>query len=125
MVALSDPRPGLLEISQGSRQIWYGGATCQPALAPTAYMEAMEANDHIAALERDGHLLLSAASVSQSGRRGPLVPRMAMRDLLAHIGFVHHCAGGYVQNGRTEMVDEPDEAGMIAVAPPDDDLRQG
>jgi Mycothiol maleylpyruvate isomerase N-terminal domain len=52
----------------------------------------------------------------------PSCPGWAMRDLLAHIGFVHRWVAGYVQNGRTEMVDEPDEAGVLAAAPPDYEL---
>jgi uncharacterized protein (TIGR03083 family) len=123
MAALSDPRPGLLENSQGiqANPVRRGDPPTRPR-ARTAYMEAMEANDHIAALERDGHLLLSAAQSASLDAAVPACPGWAMRDLLAHIGFVHHWAGGYVQNGRTEMADEPDEAGVIAVAPPDDEL---
>jgi uncharacterized protein (TIGR03083 family) len=85
-------------------------------------MEAMEATDHVAALERDGHLLLRAAQSAGLDAPVPSCPGWAMRDLLAHIGFVHRWAAGYVQNGRTEMVDEPDEAGVLAAAPPDYEL---
>ncbi len=85
-------------------------------------MEAMEANDHVAALQHDGHLLLSSAQSAGLDAAVPTCPGWVIRDLLAHIGFVHRWAAGYVQTGRIEMADEPDEAGVIAAAPADDEL---
>ena len=82
----------------------------------------MDAHDHVAALDRDGHLLLDAAQSAGLDDPVPMCPGWALRDLLAHIGFVHHWAAGYVREGRTEMVDEPDEAGVLAAAPADHEL---
>jgi uncharacterized protein (TIGR03083 family) len=85
-------------------------------------MEAviMGVDEHIAALDRDGRLLVGAARSAGLEAPVPSCPGWVVRDLLAHIGFVHRWAAGYVQTGRTEMVEEPDEPGLLAAAPPDD-----
>jgi uncharacterized protein (TIGR03083 family) len=80
----------------------------------------METNEHIAALEHEGQLLLAAARSADLESPVPSCPGWVLRDLLAHIGFVHRWATKYVDQGVTEMVAEPDEAGVLALAPPDD-----
>jgi uncharacterized protein (TIGR03083 family) len=85
-------------------------------------MECLGVNEYVTVLERDGHLLLSAAQTAGLDAPVPSCPGWLVRDLLAHIGFVHRWATGYVQQGFTEMVPEPDEPGVLVTAPPDHEL---
>jgi uncharacterized protein (TIGR03083 family) len=85
-------------------------------------MEVMETDEYIAVLERDGQLMLSVARTADLHDTVPSCPGWVLRDLLAHIGFVHRWATDYVKEGLIDMVAEPDEAGVLAAAPPDDDL---
>ncbi len=82
----------------------------------------MEVEEHIAALDREGQLLVAAARSASLDASVPSCPRWVVRDLLAHIGFVHRWAAGYVRTGRNEMVEGPDEPALLAAAPPDDRL---
>lgn len=83
----------------------------------------MEVNDYVAVLEQDGHLLLSAAQSADLASPVPSCPGWVLRDLLAHIGFVHRWAASYIEADEPLPPDEgPDEAGVLAGAPPDTEL---
>ena len=86
----------------------------------TSYYTArtMQTTDHIKALEREGQLLVAAAKSAGTTAPVPSCPGWEVRDVLAHIGFVHRWAARYVAEGLTEMVDEPDEATILSAAPP-------
>ncbi len=83
---------------------------------------AMRTADYISALDREGQLLVGAASSAGLGAPVPSCPGWAVRDLLAHIGFVHRWAARYVAEAATEMVEEPDEKAVLSAAPPDEEL---
>jgi uncharacterized protein (TIGR03083 family) len=76
--------------------------------------------DHVKALDREGQLLVAAARSAGVHAPVPSCPGWEVRDLLAHIGFVHRWAARYVAEGLTEMVEEPDEAAVLSAAPSDD-----
>jgi uncharacterized protein (TIGR03083 family) len=82
----------------------------------------MGTTDHVKALELEGQLLVAAARSAGTHAPVPSCPGWEIRDLLAHIGFVHRWAARYVAEGLTEMVEEPDEAALLAAAPPDDEI---
>jgi uncharacterized protein (TIGR03083 family) len=82
----------------------------------------VEVGEHIGALDRDGRLLLDAARASGLDAPVPTCPDWRVRDLLAHVHYVHRWAAAYVADALTEMVPEPDEAELLAIAPPDDAL---
>jgi uncharacterized protein (TIGR03083 family) len=82
----------------------------------------MEIEAHIAALDREGQLLVDAAR--SAGPDAPVAscPGWRTRNLLAHIGFVHRWATSYVATPLMEMVDEPDEPEILARRPIDEEL---
>ncbi len=82
----------------------------------------MEIADHIACLRSEGELLAEAAERSSLGAPVPACPGWRVRDLLAHLGFVHRWATGYVAEERTEMTPEPGEEEIIRLAPADESL---
>jgi len=82
----------------------------------------MEIGQHIAALDSDGRLLLDAARASGLDASVPTCPSWRVRDLLAHVHYVHRWATAYVADALTEMVPEPEETELLAGAPPDDAL---
>jgi uncharacterized protein (TIGR03083 family) len=82
----------------------------------------MRTTDYISALDREGQLLLGAANSAGLDAPVPSCPGWEVRDLLAHIGFVHRWAARYVAEPLTEMVEEPDEKAVLSAAPPDDVL---
>lgn len=82
----------------------------------------MDTRDHIRALRREGHLLLDAAASSGLSAAVPSCPGWRVRDLLAHIHYVHRWAAAYVTYGLAEMASEPPEDELLAGAPPDDSL---
>jgi uncharacterized protein (TIGR03083 family) len=82
----------------------------------------MEIADHIACLRSEGELLAEAAERSSLSAPVPTCPGWRVRDLLAHLGFVHRWAMGYVAEGRTEMTPEPGEEEIIRLAPADESL---
>jgi len=82
----------------------------------------MELDGYIAALEREGQLLVEAGRSGRLDSPVPTCPGWVLGDLLAHIGYVHRWATAYIRDGLTEMVDEPDEVGVRASAPLDDQL---
>lgn len=79
----------------------------------------MEVEAHIAALDREGRMLVDAARRADVSASVPTCPGWRQPDLLAHIGFVHRWAARYVATAITDMVDEPDEATILQSAPPE------
>jgi len=82
----------------------------------------MEIADHIACLRSEGELLAEAAARISLSAPVPACPGWRVRDLLAHLGFVHRWATGYVAEGRTEATSEPGEERIIRLAPADESL---
>ena len=85
-------------------------------------MELLGTDEYIAALQNEGKLLVATARSADLDGPVPSCPEWVLRDLLSHIGFVHRWATGYVKDSLTEMVDEPDEEGVLAATVPDDQL---
>jgi uncharacterized protein (TIGR03083 family) len=83
----------------------------------------MNVDDYIQALRREGALLVSSSWTADLAAPVPSCPRWQLRNLLAHIGFVHRWATAYVSDGLAEMVNEPDEADVLDAAPSDEMLR--
>ncbi len=79
----------------------------------------MDVGAHVAALEREGRVLVATARGVALDSRIPTCPGWRVADLLAHVGFVHRWATSYVETACTEMVEEPDEAGILQGAPPE------
>jgi uncharacterized protein (TIGR03083 family) len=52
----------------------------------------------------------------------PTCPGWRIRDVLAHLGFVHRWATAYVAEQRTDMTSEPGEEEIARLAPADDSL---
>ena len=84
--------------------------------------EPCDAGYHVDCLEREGQLLAAAAARAGLGAPVPSCPGWRVRDLLAHTGYVHRWAAGFVAEGRTDPVDTPDEPDLLRLAPPDADL---
>lgn len=84
------------------------------AVAPGA---GVEIGSHVAALEREGGLLVDAARRAGPDAPVPTCPGWRVEDLLAHMGFVHRWAAMYVAGALAEMVPEPPEAEILAGAP--------
>lgn len=82
----------------------------------------MEITEHIACLRTEGELLAKAAEAVPLDTPVPSCPGWRVRDLLAHLGFVHRWATGYVAGGLTEPVDDPDEPELLRLAPGDETL---
>ncbi|MGH9170749.1 MAG: maleylpyruvate isomerase family mycothiol-dependent enzyme [Acidimicrobiales bacterium] len=82
----------------------------------------MDTRDLVDALAGDGPRLVDAAR--RGGLAAPVTtcPGWATRDLLAHIGYVHRWATGYLVNGWTERVARSSESELLVAAPPDDEL---
>jgi uncharacterized protein (TIGR03083 family) len=78
----------------------------------------MDVESHVAALEREGRMLVDAAWRAGLDAGVPACPGWRVADLLAHVGFVHRWATRYVATALTEMVEEPDEVTILAGAPP-------
>ena len=94
-----------------------------PAGATSYYTaRTMGTAEHVKSLDREGQLLVAAARSAGVHAPVPSCPGWEVRDLLAHIGFVHRWAARYVAEGLTEMVEEPDEAEMVPAAPSDDTI---
>jgi uncharacterized protein (TIGR03083 family) len=79
----------------------------------------VETAGHIDALEVAGAWLVAAAEQAGPDAPVPTCPGWRLRDLLAHIGFVHRWATRYVQTALSEMLDEPPEDEILRLAPPD------
>ena len=82
----------------------------------------MEIADHIACLRSEGELLAEAVERSSLSAPVPTCPGWRVRDLLAHLGFVHRWAWSYVAEGRSDMSSEPGEEEIIRLAPDDESL---
>lgn len=80
----------------------------------------MDVVDHVQALDREGRLLVAAARSAGTNVAVPSCPGWEVRDVLAHIGYIHRWAARYVAEGLTEMVPEPDEPVLLSGAPSDD-----
>lgn len=79
----------------------------------------MHVAEHIAALRREGALLVRAAAVADLGADIPRCPNWTVRDMLRHMGGVHRWANAYVAEARAEMLSEDEE--NVTMRPPDDD----
>ena len=82
----------------------------------------MEVAEYIASVRGDGDLLAQAAELVALDTPVPPCPGWRMRDLLAHLGYVHRWAAGHVAEARTEMIPGPGHEGMLRLAPGDDVL---
>ena len=82
----------------------------------------MEIGEYIRALEREGGRLVEAAGAAGLGAPVPTCPGWRVRELLAHVHYVHRWAATYVTEGLSEMVPEPAEDEIFGAAPSDEDL---
>ncbi len=82
----------------------------------------MDPAGHIAALEREGAALVSAAERAGLLTPVPSCPAWQVRDLLRHLGYVHRWAAEYVGQQLSEEVPEMTEAQQLAGGPPDNEL---
>ncbi len=87
-----------------------------------AVLAVLDPGQHVAMLDREGRLLAEVARRTPLDAPVPTCPGWALRQLIAHLGFVHRWAASYVAESREVMVEEPAEAGVLALAPPDDAL---
>ena len=78
----------------------------------------MDVGAHVAALDREGRMLVATARRTDLGLPVPTCPGWRLADVLAHVGFVHRWATHYVRTAVVDMVDEPDEATILKIAPP-------
>ncbi len=76
----------------------------------------------VSCLDREGGLLGDAARRADPDAPVPACPGWRVRDLLAHTGYVHRWAAGYVTSGRMEYVATPGEAELLRQAPADAEL---
>ena len=82
----------------------------------------MEITEHIAALDRDGRLLADAAAEAGLAAAIPACPGWQVRDLVRHQAYVHGWAARHVTERPAEVIDEDDEAAVLAGGPADDEL---
>jgi uncharacterized protein (TIGR03083 family) len=82
----------------------------------------MQIEDHIACLDSEGDLLATAAGRAGLDAPVPTCPGWRIRDLLAHQGFVHRWAAGYVAGERTDPSAEPGDEEILRLAPADESL---
>lgn len=82
----------------------------------------MEILAHIESLERDGVLLGDAAQQAGLTAPVPACPGWQVRDLLRHQAYVHAWADRHVREQLPEIIDETDEAAVLAGGPPDGEL---
>ncbi|MGO9078854.1 MAG: maleylpyruvate isomerase family mycothiol-dependent enzyme [Streptosporangiaceae bacterium] len=83
----------------------------------------MDVSEYLGALDGEGRRLVSAAAAADLDAAVPGCPGWRLRDLLAHVGFVHRWAAGYVRDARMQMLPGPGEAEMLATAPAGDAVR--
>ena len=92
-------------------------------LVSGSVIAAMEIEQHIAALQRDGDLLADAAERAGLATPVPSCPSWQVDDLLRHISYVHRWAAGYVVERRTEQLpDRPGEAELLSSSTPNGGL---
>jgi uncharacterized protein (TIGR03083 family) len=82
----------------------------------------MEITEHIAAVERDGELMVAAARQAGLDAFVPSCAPWLVRDLLKHQGYVHRWAASFVGQRLSEPADDLSEAEVLAAGPPDDEL---
>jgi uncharacterized protein (TIGR03083 family) len=82
----------------------------------------VETDEHIDALENEGERLLEAAQQAGLDAQVPSCPAWRVRDLLAHIGYVHRWAARYVSEGLAEMVPKLKEKGVLSAAPSGEEI---
>jgi uncharacterized protein (TIGR03083 family) len=78
-----------------------------------------EASYHIDRLRREGELLADAAARAGLDAAVPACPGWQVRDLLAHLGYVHRWATRYVAEGHTRWISRLTEAEILASRPAD------
>ncbi len=76
----------------------------------------MEVVEYISALEREGRLLIESARIAGLDAAVPTCPGWHVRELLAHVNYVHRWATAYVAGALTEMVPEPAEEEILRSA---------
>ena len=79
----------------------------------------MEISEQIDSLRREGTLLAAAASGIDLDTPIPTCPEWRTRDLLRHVGYVHRWATSYVDQRRTQPMDEKEEEALIGQWPDD------
>lgn len=82
----------------------------------------MEIAEHVDRIERDGVLLADQAEAAGLTAPVPPCPGWQVRDLVRHQAYVHHWAARHVQEQRAELIDEADEAAILAGGPRDAEL---
>jgi uncharacterized protein (TIGR03083 family) len=82
----------------------------------------MQISDHIEFLASGGASLADAAQRTPLDAAVPSCPGWRVRDLLAHLGYVHRWAAGYVAKAEPEWVDRSGEDEVLRAAPPDGEL---
>ena len=79
----------------------------------------MELHEHIAALRREGEKLAAVAANADLDAPVPTCPEWRLRDLLRHTSEVHRWATVHVAQGRTQPMDEQEEAAFFGQWPGD------
>lgn len=77
----------------------------------------MDVEAYVAALDREGRILVDAARRAGPAALVPTCPGWTVAHLLAHVGFVHRWATRYVATALGDMVEEPSEAEILENAP--------
>jgi uncharacterized protein (TIGR03083 family) len=85
-------------------------------------MGGVEIAEHIDSIERDGAQLGDAAAAAGLAAPVPGCPGWQVRDLVRHQAYVHGWAARHVQERLPELIDEADEAAILAGDPPDAEL---
>jgi uncharacterized protein (TIGR03083 family) len=80
----------------------------------------MEIADHIDCLAAEGELLARTADRASLDAPVPSCPGWRIRDVLAHLGYVHRWAAGYVSQAQTEMVNRHGEERIMQAGPADE-----
>jgi uncharacterized protein (TIGR03083 family) len=89
-------------------------------MEPPAYA-SFDVPGYVGALRRQGELLAGAAQQAGLAAAVPSCPGWAVRDLLKHTGYVHRWATGFVAQGLTTPVGEPEEE-ILGQGPADAEL---
>jgi uncharacterized protein (TIGR03083 family) len=82
----------------------------------------MEIGAHINCLASEGELVAQAAERAPLDTPVPSCPDWRLRDVLAHLGYVHRWAAGYVAGEQAEMVDRHNDADLLRLGPPDAEI---
>jgi uncharacterized protein (TIGR03083 family) len=107
-------------ITMNSPMIMSRGGTCRQGADPmVSGYEPCDVAYWTECLESEGALLGDAAERAGLGARVPGCPGWSVRNLLAHIGYVHRWAADFIASGIPVEVGEPDEEKALAQAPPD------